>query len=56
MNNQELTCREAVDTARLFSTANDKDSFVEFLTYCAERLSKGDSVQAIWRDYQESIC
>lgn len=23
-----------------------------FILYCAERLGKGDSVQAIWSDYQ----
>lgn len=29
------------------------DAFIDFLRYCAERLSRGDSVQAIWRDFQE---
>lgn len=29
------------------------EAFIDFLRYCSERLNKGDSVQAIWRDFQE---
>jgi hypothetical protein len=29
-------------------------NYAAFIRYCLERLNKGDSVQAIWRDYQAS--
>ena len=29
------------------------DAFINFLRYCSERLNRGDSVQVIWRDFQE---
>lgn len=32
----------------------ERDDFISFLRYCAGRLDKGDSVQAIWNDYQAS--
>lgn len=35
--------------------AEKQTEFIEFLRYSAERLIAGDSVQAIWRDYQEGI-
>lgn len=28
-------------------------NFITYLRYCSVRLNKGDSVQAIWRDFQE---
>lgn len=28
--------------------------FLAFILHCAERLNRGDSVQAIWRDYLNS--
>ena len=28
------------------------EDFIAFLRYCSGRLDKGDSVQAIWRDFQ----
>lgn len=27
-------------------------NFITYLRYCSVRLNKGDSVQAIWRDFQ----
>ena len=30
-----------------------KEDFIRFLLYSAERLDKGDSVQAIWSDFQK---
>ena len=32
----------------------EQERFISFLRYCAERLEKGDSVQAIWSDYLET--
>ena len=29
------------------------DAFIDFLRYSSERLNRGDSVQVIWRDFQE---
>lgn len=31
--------------------AHEKDDFVDFIRFCAERLNKGETVQAIWIDY-----
>lgn len=41
----------------LFRGEEDRDlkekEFISFLHYCAEHLNKGETVQAIWLDYQE---
>ena len=39
----------------LYDQADDKQSFISFLRFCSERLDKGETVQAIWNDYQELI-
>ena len=31
----------------------DGRDFIDFLRYCSARLNKGDSVQAIWHDFQK---
>jgi len=36
------------------SQQGEKVDFISFLRYCAGRLDKGDSVQAIWNDYRVS--
>lgn len=35
-------------------TAHEKEKFKEFVLFCVERLNKGETVQAIWRDYLDS--
>ena len=35
--------------------AGEGEEFICFLRYCAVRLNKGDSVQAIWNDFQERV-
>lgn len=41
-------------TGMVLSMPTEKQSeFIEFLRYCAVRLTAGDSVQTIWKDYQE---
>lgn len=37
----------------LYIQASDKEQFIDFLRFCSERLNRGDSVQVIWRDFQE---
>ena len=32
---------------------NGGGHFIAFLRYCSGRLNKGDSVQAIWHDFQK---
>lgn len=32
-------------------SAQKADDFFDFIRFCAERLKKGDRVQAIWLDY-----
>ena len=44
---------ELSNTALSINAAIRKD-FIYFLYFCAERLNKGDSVQAIWRDFQKT--
>ena len=39
----------------LYGHAIDKQQFVRFIRFCSERLDKGETVQAIWHDYQEII-
>ena len=34
------------------ASLKDSSDFIVFLHYCAERLNKGEPVQAIWNDYQ----
>ena len=29
--------------------------YIEFLTFCLDRLDKGQSVQTIWRDFLETV-
>lgn len=45
-----LELRDAVKQAVNTKQGGD---FVLFLSYCAARLDKGDSVQAIWNDFQK---
>lgn len=45
-----LELRDAVKQAVNTQQGGD---FVLFLSYCAARLNKGDSVQAIWNDFQK---
>lgn len=39
----------------LYGHAIDKQQFVHFIRFCSERLDKGETVQAIWHDYQGII-
>lgn len=45
---------ENYNIKEIYIKAADKNRFIDFLRFCSERLNKGDSVQAIWRDFQES--
>lgn len=36
------------------STQEGERNYIGFINYCAERLGKGDSVQAIWYGYLET--
>ena len=47
--------REFYEMAEQASAAQSEDAFVQFIRFCVERLNKGDQVQAIWRDYQDSV-
>ncbi len=47
--------RKEFETLKAATEREEKD-FILFLNYCSERLNKGDSVQAIWNDYQNSVC
>lgn len=39
------------------ATMSDADrlAYSAFIRFCVERLNRGDSVQAIWHDYQATI-
>lgn len=50
-NDFELYCEIKV-IGQTVAKQGEKDAFISFLQYCAGRLDKGDSVQAIWNDYQ----
>ena len=47
--------REFYEMAEQASAAQSEDAFVQFIRFCVERLNRGDRVQAIWRDYQDSV-
>lgn len=42
-------------TASEEKVRSEPGDFVNFLRYCSERLSKGEQVQAIWRDYLAKV-
>lgn len=46
---------EFYEMAEQASAAQSEDAFVQFIRFCVERLKRGDQVQAIWRDYQETV-
>lgn len=51
----DLPNQESVEMKTLSQkvlSAGCEDNFIAFLRYCSERLKRGDSVQAIWSDYQ----
>ena len=53
-------CCEMGDIARRIratekQTGLGESDFINFLQYCAERINKGDSVQAIWSDFQKTV-
>ena len=50
-NDFKLYC-EIKAIGQTIAKQGEKDTFISFLQYCAGRLDKGDSVQAIWNDYQ----
>ena len=47
--------REFYEMAEQAESAQNGEKFVEFIRFCVERLNRGDQVQAIWRDYQDSV-
>lgn len=47
--------REFYELAEQADAARCEDAFVQFIRFCVERLKRGDQVQAIWRDYQETV-
>ncbi len=46
-------CSELLLNAQSLDAAKQQE-YIRFLQYCMERLNKGDTVQAIWSDYQAS--
>lgn len=42
-----------VANAALHGETTGESEYLAFIRYCAERLNRGDSVPAIWHDYQE---
>lgn len=50
-NDFELYC-EIKAIGQTVAPQGEREAFISFLQYCAGRLDKGDSVQAIWNDYQ----
>lgn len=55
MQTQNDENREIEKFTRLVNSAANREQFFEFILFCLERLDKGDTVQAIWRDYQASV-
>lgn len=58
MRNQEkIVCLEMGRIAKTATQSQGQkpgsNAFIDFLRYCSERLNRGDSVQAIWHDFQE---
>lgn len=53
-NDFELYC-EIKEIGQTVALHGGEDEFISFLQYCAERLDRGDSVRAIWNDYQERV-
>lgn len=47
--------RRLSEMAEQTESAQNADKFLTFIRFCVERLKKGDQVQAIWHDYQETI-
>lgn len=48
----EVYC-ELREQTKSIAGAEERESFISFLRQCAERLNRGDSVQAIWNDFRE---
>lgn len=53
-NDLELYC-ELKEKVQSIHESSVREGFIAFLSYCAGRLDKGDSVQAIWNDYQARV-
>lgn len=53
-NDFDLYC-ELKEKVQSIHENGERESFISFLRYCAGRLDKGDSVQAIWNDYQAKV-
>ena len=54
----DLPNQESVEMKTLSQkmlSAGYEGDFIAFLRYCSERLKRGDSVQAIWSDYQAKV-
>lgn len=47
--------RKFYEMAEQAKSAQNEEAFAEFIRFCVERLKRGDQVQAIWNDYQETI-
>ena len=54
MNIEHNESRDLEEFARLINSAENREAFIDFISFCFERLSKGGTVQAIWNDYQQS--
>lgn len=51
-------CKESAEVAGELertgsATPEGEYNYINFIKYCAERIGRGDSAQAIWRGYQE---
>lgn len=55
VNNELEQFRKFYEMAEQAKSAKKEEEFIEFIHFCVERLKKGDQVQVIWNDYQETI-
>ena len=54
MKQDELTeYSEMLGISQHILSVGAADRYLAFIRSCVERLNKGDSVQAIWNDYQQ---
>lgn len=54
-NNEYEQFRKFYEMAEQARSAQKEEDFLEFIRFCVERLNRGEQVQAIWNDYQETI-
>lgn len=53
INEYKVCCDMGLIVKRVLCSEDSGAGFIAFLLYCSGRLDKGDSVQAIWHDFQQ---